>query len=127
MAARYPELRWAGTDGPKDALWLAREAGAPALGCVAMRVHAPDLVEVKHLYVTGAARRRGVASALMDALEAEAARRGARIVLETGFAQPEAIAFYQARGYRRRGRYRGADPEDACSVYLELSAVRGIS
>ena len=124
MRSRYPGAGWAGVGERFDAFWLASLDGRP-VGCVGLRVLAPARVEVKHLYVEPAARRRGTASALMAALEAEAARRGAEIVLETGTRQPEAIALYEARGYRRRGPYPGSDVDDACSVYLELPAGGG--
>jgi ribosomal protein S18 acetylase RimI-like enzyme len=55
----------------------------------------------------------------MDAFEAEAARRGATIVLETGTEQPEAIELYRSRGYRTRGAYEGSDVCGACSLYFE--------
>jgi ribosomal protein S18 acetylase RimI-like enzyme len=89
---------------------------------VALRVLAPHLVEVKHLYVAPDARRRGVAGALMDTLEAEAARRRAAIILETGIRQPEAIALYRARGYGDRARYPQADADAHHSVYLGRDA-----
>jgi ribosomal protein S18 acetylase RimI-like enzyme len=120
MARRYPTGSWAGTGGRKDMVWLARALDERPVGIVAMRVLAADVVEVKHLYVASDARRQGVARALMDTLEAEAHRRKAAVVLETGIAQPEAIALYEARGYRRRGPYEGCDLDDACSVYLTL-------
>lgn len=119
MRARYPGSGWAGVGSRFDAFWLASLDGSP-VGCVGLRELAPGRVEVKHLYVEPAARRRGVAAALMTAFEGEAARRGAEVVLETGTRQPEAIALYEARGYRRRGPYPGSDVDDACSVYLEL-------
>jgi putative acetyltransferase len=122
MASRYPGQTWAGVDGSKDALWLARDAAGGAVGCVARRDLGDGNVEVKHLFVLPEARRRGIASALMDAFEADAARRGAGVVLETGTGQPEAIAFYQRRGHRIRGRYEGSDPSDTCSVYLGRDA-----
>jgi putative acetyltransferase len=121
MARRYPDGGWDGTGGRKDIAWVARSTGGEAVGLVAMRALAADVVEVKHLYVADRARRSGVASALMTAVEAEARTRGAAIVLETGTAQPEALALYHARGYRRRGRYDGCDPSSACSVYLTLA------
>jgi putative acetyltransferase len=71
MAARYDGGDWAGVDGPKDLLWLARDDVGEAVGCVALRVLRADRVEVKHLFVLPQARRRGVAAALMDAFEAE--------------------------------------------------------
>jgi putative acetyltransferase len=121
MAARYPAGGWAGVEGRKEMLWLAWDGDAP-VGVVALRELGPELVEVKHLYVVPEARRRGVGGALMDEFEAEAARRGATIVLETGTAQPEAITLYEARGYDRRGHYEGSDVDDPCSVYFELAA-----
>jgi GNAT superfamily N-acetyltransferase len=45
-------------------------------------------------------RRRGHARRMLSALEAWARDRGAtRVVLETGVAQPEAIALYESAGY----------------------------
>jgi putative acetyltransferase len=58
----------------------------------------------------------------MSALEAEADRRGAAILLETGTAQPEAIELYRRRGYSARQPYPESDCNDACSVYLERAA-----
>lgn len=121
MVARYGGGDWQGTSGRKDALWLARDSDTgEAVGCVVLRELRDGLVEVKHLYVVPDARRRGMAGALMDAFEAEARRRRAAVVLETGDAQPEALAFYEARGYRRRGPYPGCEFETERSRYYEL-------
>jgi ribosomal protein S18 acetylase RimI-like enzyme len=57
--------------------------------------------EVKRMYVTAAARRRGYAQQVLTRLEESARERGADVmVLETGLAQPEAIAMYLRAGYR---------------------------
>jgi putative acetyltransferase len=122
MAARYDGSNWAGVGGRKDLLWLARDERGGAVGCVALRALSENQVEVKHLYVLPAARRRGVAAALMDAFEAEAARRGAAIVLETGTEQPEAIKLYRDRGYVEREPYEGSDVNGDCSIYLERAS-----
>jgi ribosomal protein S18 acetylase RimI-like enzyme len=120
MAARYRGAgTWEGVNGRKDLLWLAREEGDEAAGCVALRELGSDRVEVKHLYVAPAARRHGIGGALMDAFEAEAARRGAAIVLETGSRQPESIALYRKRGYQPRDTYEGADICGDGSLYFE--------
>jgi len=119
MAARYPAGAWAGTGGRKDVFWLARGKDGRAVGCVAMRVLTRDIVEVKHLFVDLSARRLGVASALMDAVEQEARGRHSRIVLETGVEQPEALALYRSRGYSERSRYEGSDADSGGSVYFE--------
>ena len=58
--------------------------------------------EVKRMYVSPSARGRGLARAVLAHLEATAAAGGARaMVLETGTAQPEAIALYESSGYTR--------------------------
>lgn len=58
----------------------------------------------------------------MDALEADARARGAAsIVLETGTAQPEALALYAGRGYRSRGPYPEAEFHTPTSRYYELA------
>ncbi len=120
MAARYGgDGSWEGVNGRKDLLWLARDAGGGAVGCVALRELDHRRVEVKHLYVAPIARRRGTGSALMAAFEAEAVRRGASIVLETGSRQPESIALYQKRGYRRRDKYDAADICGDGALYFE--------
>jgi putative acetyltransferase len=120
MAVRYRGAgSWEGVNGRKDRLWLARQEGGEAVGCVALRALGPHRVEVKHLYVAPAARRRGIGAALMDAFEAEAARRRAPIVLETGSRQPESIALYRKRGYRPRDRYEEADICGDGSLYFE--------
>ena len=64
------------------------------------------------MYVIPAARRRGIARALLDHLEDEARTLGAtRLRLETGLHQPEAIALYASAGYVETepfGHYAGA-------------------
>lgn len=120
MAARYGGGgSWEGVNGRKDMLWLAWDGDGDAVGCVALRELMPYQVEVKHLYVAPGARRRGVGTALMDALEDEARRRGASIVLETGSRQPESIALYRRRGYRPTAKYEGADICGDGALYLE--------
>lgn len=65
-----------------------------------------DVAEIKRVYVTPKARNRGVATALLKALEDSARESGKRrVVLETGLAQPEAIAFYTKMGYERIPNY----------------------
>lgn len=56
--------------------------------------------EIKRMYVAPAARGRALARLMLAHLEADAAAHGAEaIVLETGVAQPEAIALYESSGY----------------------------
>jgi len=56
--------------------------------------------EIKRMYVAAAARRTGLARLMLAHLERTALAAGAPVmVLETGLAQPEAIALYEATGY----------------------------
>lgn len=73
--------------------------------------------EVKRMYVVPAARGLGLARRMLAHLEADAAAYGAEVVvLETGLAQPEAIALYESSGYEPIpgfGYYRDA-PLNRC-------------
>lgn len=73
--------------------------------------------EIKRMYVAPAARGRGLARAMLAHLETTARAAGAEaMVLETGLAQPEAIALYASSGYRPIpgfGHYR-ASPLNRC-------------
>jgi GNAT superfamily N-acetyltransferase len=61
---------------------------------------ADDVAELKRVYADPVVRGTGVAAAILQALEDSARERGMRrVVLETGLAQPEAIAFYRKHGY----------------------------
>jgi GNAT superfamily N-acetyltransferase len=56
--------------------------------------------EIKRMYVRPAYARRGLARAVLAELESSAVAAGiTRLVLETGTAQPEAIALYLSSGY----------------------------
>ena len=84
--------------------------GVP-VACGGWRGNGTD-AEVKRMYTAPDARHRGIASAVLRALEDSARRYGRRrMILETGPAQPEAIALYEKLGYHRIedfGHYRDA-------------------
>ncbi|MBP2582703.1 GNAT superfamily N-acetyltransferase [Streptomyces sp. PvR006] len=69
--------------------------------------------ELKRMYVTPGARGLGLARRILAALESDAREAGrTRMVLETGTAQPEAIALYTSSGYApcaKFGMYRDYD------------------
>jgi GNAT superfamily N-acetyltransferase len=101
-------------DPPEGAFLIAWIDGQP-VGCGGWRTlsHfteetgvAEDVAEIKRMYVAPSARNSGVATALLAALEASARESGMRrMILETGTAQPEAIAFYTKMGYQRIPNY----------------------
>lgn len=73
--------------------------------------------EIKRMYVVPEARGRGLARQVLALLEDDARAAGrTRMVLETGTAQPEAIALYVSSGYEPAGKfgvYR-FEPESRC-------------
>ena len=81
-------------------VFVARENGI-AGGLVALVLQSDGVAEIKRMFVAESARGLGVASALMRELELRAhAERVHTVRLETGPAQPEAIALYKKFGYR---------------------------
>jgi ribosomal protein S18 acetylase RimI-like enzyme len=65
-----------------------------------VRLQGRQTVEIKRMYVAPRGRRRGLARVVLAHLEQTARNSGADvIVLETGIAQPEAIALYESSGY----------------------------
>ena len=90
-----------------------------AVGCGAVKPLDKDasIGEIKRMYTAPRARRRGVSRALLVALEARAAELGyGHLQLETGLAQPEAIALYESHGWHRitpYGHYKDS-PQSVC-------------
>jgi putative acetyltransferase len=77
------------------------EDGTP-LGCGCIKLLEPSTVEIKRMFVSPHARRRGIARTVMNALETWARELGATTaLLETGYLQHEAIALYEHLGYDR--------------------------
>jgi GNAT superfamily N-acetyltransferase len=62
--------------------------------------------EIKRMYVAPDVRGQGLARRILAELEERAQAAGRiRMVLETGIAQPEAIALYESSGYRLTGKF----------------------
>lgn len=95
----------------RGAFLVARVDGRPA-ACGAVRLLEGGDAEVKRMFARPEMRGRGVGRAVLAALEAEARRLGAaRLVLETGVRQREAIALYRSAGFTDippYGEYRDA-------------------
>ncbi len=88
---------------PPLGLFLVARVDTHLAGCVGVRsIGDPGehLGEVKRLWVRPDLRRVGVAAALMDEVVERARSLGyRRLYLETGPAQPEALAFYAKIGW----------------------------
>ncbi|MHA7875401.1 GNAT family N-acetyltransferase [Roseivivax sp.] len=113
-----------GLAAPGVTLWAAFEReegvasdgaaldGAEVLGTVALKVEdgaasAPERAgEVKSLFVSEAARGRGVGEALLAHLEAEAGAEGLTVLrLETGRGLDAARRLYERAGFSERGAF----------------------
>jgi len=110
-------------EAPDGAFYLGYRDRAPvAMGGWRFR---PDVTrlgctraaEVKRMYVAPSGRRSGLARLMLAHLEATARSAGAdAMILETGTAQPEAMALYESAGYERVepfGYYRD-EPLNLC-------------
>ncbi len=106
LSARYPEegathfrLDVEEVASGRGAFLVAYVDGEP-VACGAVRRNEDGAAEIKRMYTRPAVRGRGVARAVLDALEAEALGLGvSRIVLETGERQQEALALYRRAGF----------------------------
>jgi GNAT superfamily N-acetyltransferase len=112
-------------DPPGGVFLVAYLDGLP-VASGAWRSHGED-AEIKRMYVLPAARGKGLGLAVLGALEDSARERGrARMILETGLGNPEAIALYVKAGYARipdYGYYRNAP--DVRSFGRELGRAAG--
>jgi putative acetyltransferase len=103
--------------GPGLSFWTLREDGV-LLGCAALKELDAGHAEIKSMRTAPAARRRGVASRLLDHVLATARERGyTRLSLETGtqdFFAP-ARALYISRGFEECGPFASyvLDPHSA--------------
>jgi ribosomal-protein-alanine N-acetyltransferase len=80
---------------------------------------AGDDAELQRIAVDPAYRRRGLAGALLAAVERRAAEDGAtRLLLEVREDNTTAAAFYQSRGFGEVGRRRGYYRDGAAAVVL---------
>ena len=94
------------------------------IGCGAIKEFAPNVMEVKRMYVSPEGRNQGIATKVLAELEKWAAELSyTKCVLETGKRQPEAIALYKKNGYRQipnYGQYIGV--ENSVCFEKELTA-----
>jgi GNAT superfamily N-acetyltransferase len=85
---------------------VSSAADPEPVGCGAVRLLDADQAEVKHLYLRAQVRGRGWGGLLLEAVEAEAVRLGARVVvLDTNDTLPAANALYRSAGYAEVERY----------------------
>ncbi|MEH0840945.1 GNAT family N-acetyltransferase [Micromonospora sp. CPCC 205711] len=99
---------------PHGAFLVAHLDGEP-VGCGGWRSHGDDTAELKRMYTAPAARGRGVARAVLAAVEESARLHGRKqIILECGDRQPEAIGMYISAGYERIPNFGFYADEPGC-------------
>jgi GNAT superfamily N-acetyltransferase len=85
---------------PKGAFFVADD-GESLVGCAGWRRHGDD-AELKRMFTAKAARGQGLGRRMLATIEESAREAGcARLILETGDKQPEAINLYESAGYAR--------------------------
>lgn len=106
----------------EHAVFLVAAVDGRDVGCGGVRPLADGIGEIKRMYVDPVARGRGVGRAVLRGLLTHGREVGlVRLQLETGTAQPEAMALYAAAGFtsiRAYGHYAD-DPRQRCFA-LEL-------
>ena len=113
-------------DVPGTLLYVARDEHGTAVGVAAI-VEGDGVGEgrgeLARMYVDARSRGGGVASALIERIETDAAARGLReIVLEAGRLHHPALALYAKHGYRRVERF-GRYVNEPTSVCMAKSLV----
>lgn len=106
---RQKYLQYNGLSHIHDVVLILDEGQAVA--CGGFKQFDPHTVEIKRVYVKDEYRGRGLATQLMNALEAAARRKGfTRLVLETGVGFAPAIGLYHSLGFHtieNYGQYAG--------------------
>jgi ribosomal protein S18 acetylase RimI-like enzyme len=123
LTKRFPLDDLADPERPYDQAWVAVEdAAIIGFGATSYASWNRRLV-LWHLYVAPSARRRGVARALLQAVDAHALTRGARNVwLETSSLNAPGVAAYRALGFTLSGvdltLYDGTPAEGEVALFF---------
>jgi L-amino acid N-acyltransferase YncA len=125
LTAQYPEPGATHFDlEPSEVLperggFFILQAGNAHVGCGALRALDAETAELKRMFVVPEWRGLGFAKEILNGLEREAARIGAkRVRLETGERQIAAMALYERSGYRRIAPF-GKYVDSPLSVCME--------
>jgi len=121
----YPELHGPNSAWPTNpptpaggVYLVAYLAGCP-LACGALRPIDAATAEVRRMFVSANARRAGLATRILRALENHASRLGYSLLkLQTGDRQHAAVALYARHGYARIEPF-GEHVDDPTSVCFE--------
>ena len=126
-AEAFPHDPWARgylAEAVRGALYsvevLVAEADAAVVGhAITSTVY--EIAELQRIAVTATARRRGIATALLDTVQDRASQAGAeRLLLEVRDDNAGAIAFYEARGFAQIDRRERYYADGTTAVVYEL-------
>ena len=108
-------------EAPTGAFVVLLDEGTTVAGGGIRRID-DTVVEIKRMWTNPDYRRQGYASRLLRELAGLARQLGyQRVRLETGYAQPEALALYRRLGFAQIERY--GPYENATAFELDLDAV----
>lgn len=108
--------------GSDTTLFVARDNEGKAVGMGALKVHSPEIGEVKRMFTDPAVRGQRVGSALLAAIVDLARKRGLpRLMLETGpgHGMAEAHRLYTRSGFVTRGPFLDY-PDSEWSAFFEM-------
>ncbi len=108
--------------GADTTLFVAREDTGTAVGMGALKVHSPELGEVKRMFTLPEVRGQRVGSALLEAIVTLARSKGlATLMLETGTGpgMAEAHRLYTRSGFTPRGPFLDY-PDSEWSAFFEM-------
>ena len=92
--------------------------GEEAIACGAWKAVDSETAEIKRIYVLEAYRRRGVAGALIRALEESVAGSGRKkLILETAVDTTGSHQLYLSLGYKLRDYYGSPAGADNCMCF----------
>ena len=103
---------------------MAAYQDGKAAGCGAWKKIDEGTFEVKRIYIAPAFRRKGVASALIRALEQDVAAHGyTRAILETARTTDDSAALYHKLGYREIAYYGSPAGAENCRCFEKMLTV----
>lgn len=107
---------------PLGLLLIARADGVPVAmgGFRDLTSEGEGIAEIKRMYVPTEHRRKGYSRRILNAIEDAARAAGyARVWLNTGDQQPEAIALYESSGYEAIGGFGHYADEAGAKFYAK--------
>lgn len=122
-------LRYAACNDPR--LFACRAvayADGKAVGCGAWKRVDEETFEVKRIYILPGARRQGIASQIISALEQDAVKTGgfARAILETARTTADSAALYRKLGYTEIPYYGSPAGAENCRCFEKSMAAESL-